>query len=83
MADLIDRDKVLAETWREPRYTDPLNVLTEIRERIRNLPSVDSVQVVRCRYCKHNPNDTWFECPIAHLPYDEDRWCWKGEQKDG
>lgn len=39
-------------------------------------------EVVRCRDCKHNPNDTWFECPIANLPYKEDRWCWKGERKD-
>ena len=45
--------------------------------------SRDMVEVVRCRDCKHNPNVTWFECPIANLPYKEDRWCWKGERKDG
>ena len=50
---------------------------------LKALPSVDAVEIVRCRDCKHNPNDTWFECPISHLPYEEDRWCWKGERKDG
>lgn len=43
---------------------------------------VDVVEVVRCKDCKFNPNDTWFDCPMAHLPYKEDRWCWKGERKD-
>ena len=48
-----------------------------------HLHTADAVEIVRCRDCKHNPNDTWFECPISHLPYNEDRWCWKGERKDG
>lgn len=82
MTDYIDRQAAIAETWQEPRYTDPLNVLTEIRDRLYALPPIDAVEIVRCRDCKHNPNDTWFECPISHLPYEEDRWCWKGERKD-
>lgn len=45
--------------------------------------SVDAVEVVRCRDCKHNPLETWFDCPLAHLKYDGERWCWKGERKDG
>lgn len=84
MADYIDRQAAIdviqgyfdgmleTDTW------SPCDVygLIEI------LPSADAVEVVRCRDCKHNPNDTWFECPLSHLPYNEDRWCWKGEQKD-
>ena len=50
---------------------------------IVSLPTVDAVEVVRCKDCKHNPLDTWFDCPISHLKYDGDRWCWKGERKDG
>lgn len=49
---------------------------------IERLPSADVVEVVRCKDCKYNPNDTWFDCPIANLPYKEDRWCWKGERRD-
>ena len=47
------------------------------------MPTVDAVEVVRCRDCKHNPLETWFDCPLSHLKYDGDRWCWKGERKDG
>ncbi len=50
---------------------------------LRGIPSADVVEVVRCKDCKFNPNDTWFDCPMVHLPYKEDRWCWKGERKDG
>ena len=39
MKDLISREKAIAELWREPRYTDPLNVLAEARDRIEELPS--------------------------------------------
>lgn len=49
---------------------------------ILNAPIVDAVEVVRCKDCKHNPLDTWFDCPIAHMKYEGDRWCWKGERKD-
>lgn len=45
MADLIERNKALLETWKEPTYTDPLNVLTEVRDRIEALPAVDAVPV--------------------------------------
>ena len=50
MDEYIKRDKALAETWKEPRYTDVMNVLTEIRDRIRSLPSED-VQPVRWIPC--------------------------------
>ena len=46
MDDYISRNKALAETWKNPTYTDPLNVLTEIRDRLRVLPAAD-VQPVR------------------------------------
>ncbi len=50
---------------------------------IEDASDVEVKEIVRCKDCKHNPLDTWFECPIAHLKYDENRWCWKGERKDG
>ena len=39
MSDLIDRKKAIDATWFEPTYTDPLNVLTEVRDRLEALPS--------------------------------------------
>lgn len=38
--DAISRQAVEKITWEEPSYTDALNVLTEVREKIRQLPSV-------------------------------------------
>lgn len=37
--DLVSRQAVIEELWKEPSYTDPLNVLTEARDRIEALPS--------------------------------------------
>ena len=42
MDDLISRQAVENITWEEPSYTDPLNVLTEVREKVRALPSVEN-----------------------------------------
>lgn len=40
--DCISRQAVEEITWEEPSYTDALNVLTEIRYKVRALPSVTS-----------------------------------------
>lgn len=39
MDDLISRQAAIDATWEEPTYTDPINVLTEVRDRIKQLPS--------------------------------------------
>ena len=50
---------------------------------IQGMETVDAIPVVRCIDCKHSPLKTWCECPMAHLGFDGDRWCWKGEREDG
>ena len=40
--DLISRQAVENITWEEPSYSDPLNVLTEVREKVRALPSAEN-----------------------------------------
>ena len=39
MSDLISRQALIDATWFEPSYTDPLNALTEVRDRLKALPS--------------------------------------------
>lgn len=39
MSELIRRKDAIKATWQEPSYTDPLNVLTEVRDRINALPT--------------------------------------------
>lgn len=41
MNDLISRQAAIRETWREPTYFDPLNVMTEMRDRLKALPSAE------------------------------------------
>ena len=50
---LIDADAVEKITWQDPSYTDPLNVLTEVRDKVRALPTIDAVPVIRCKDCEH------------------------------
>lgn len=38
-SDTISRQTAIDATWFEPSYTDPLNVLTEVRDRLKALPS--------------------------------------------
>lgn len=42
---LIDANAVEEITWQDPSYTDPLNVLTEVREKVRALPTIDAIPV--------------------------------------
>ena len=37
--DTISRQAAIDATWFEPSYTDPLNVLTEVRDKLKVLPS--------------------------------------------
>ena len=46
MSELIKREDAIKITWQEPQYYDPINALTEVREKIRALPTVDAVPVV-------------------------------------
>lgn len=79
---LIDADKL--DWWYKGR---------NIRRVIDDAPTVDAVQVVRCKDCKHlcvwNRKDIYAFCPktnIVFLPFDKDTrtfFCGLGERKDG
>ena len=43
--DLISRAAAIDATWFEPSYTDPLNVLTEVRDRLKVLPSAQPERI--------------------------------------
>ena len=57
MSDLIYRKDAIRETWKEPTYSDPLNVLTEMRDRLEALPSREP-EIVRCKDCKFSEH--WY-----------------------
>lgn len=52
-------------------------------EAVEKLPSAQP-EIIRCKECKHNPKETWLECPMSHLnekQRPETAWCWKGERR--
>ena len=47
--------------------------------RINNAKTVDSVEVVRCRDCKHRYEDSWCE----YVDDDDNFYCARGKRKEG
>ena len=74
MNDVISRQAAIDATWFEPSYTDPLNVLTEVRDRLKALPSAQP-EIIRCKDCKHRYLDGMiWNCPFG-LSGGEDFFC--------
>ena len=46
---------------------------------LREAPTVDAVEVVRCKDCKHRYSDSWCE----DVDDDDNFYCARGERKDG
>ena len=61
---------------------DVKKVTDEVVKGLKRLPSIDAVQVVRCKDCKHRyiKNDVW-TCPFG-LPSGPDGYCSYGERKE-
>ena len=86
MSDLIDRQAAIDETWKYPTYSDPLNVLTEVRDRIKALPSAQPDHT--CVTCGRTVNNGgWYEdgrtrCPIEeHYALPKDGYCHLWEKR--
>lgn len=84
--DTISRRAAIDATWFEPSYTDPLNVLTEVRDRLKALPSAQPDR--RCVNCGRTVNNGgWYEdgrtrCPIEeHYALPKDGYCHLWEKK--
>lgn len=74
---LIKKDKAIEETWKEPSYSDPLNVLTEIRDRLNALPTIE---IVRCRECKYHDGVRCFRWNSTIITGFDD-FCSNGERR--
>ena len=81
MRDLISRQAAIDVTWFEPSYTDPLNVLTEVRDRLKALPSAQRTgrwidKIYGCKECS--------ECGYIWLDFGCTNYCPKcGARMDG
>ena len=82
----IDANALLEKMKRTSRYFD---VLFDVEE----MPTVDAVEVVRCRECKHHyweqepcHGKTIHYCKLPHMRGVEvfkDFFCYYGERKEG
>ena len=87
MSDLIDRQAAIDATCFEPSYTDPLNVLTEVRDRLKALPSAQPERT--CVNCGRTANNGgWYadgrtRCPIEeHYALPKDGFCHLWEKRN-
>ena len=48
-------------------------------EDVESAPTVDAVEVVRCKDCKHRYSDSWCE----YVDDDDNFYCARGERKEG
>ena len=60
MEDLIRRSDAIKATWQAPTYADPINILTEVRDRIEAIPSAD------------RPQGEWIPCEERMPMYNVD-----------
>ena len=72
MNDLISRQAAIDATWFEPSYTDPLNVLTEVRDRLKALPSAQPERkkgkwILECD--AEGEGDNLYRCPECGCNY--------------
>lgn len=76
--------------WKTVDGIKSSTVLKQTISDIKNMPSADVVEVVRCKDCKHRRqvDDTWFYCEEIysnmsglHKRVDDDFYCKDGERK--
>ena len=70
--ELVDREKVENITWGEPSYTDALNVLTEVRDKIRELPAITEQEIVKPYLEKLEFSEGYELCLCVGLGYADE-----------
>ena len=58
---------------------NPLIHYYDGEEIIKNAPTVDAVEVVRCKDCKYRYSDSWCE----YVDDDDNFYCARGKRKEG
>ena len=76
---LIDANALISymdECSKESRFRVYYGYATSF---IDDAPTVDAVEVVRCKDCKHRYSDSWCE----YVDDDDNFYCARGERKEG
>lgn len=89
MSRLIDADEFMKRLTLDiskgfcGEFTDGSDVAytsREISKFVNDMPTIDAVEVVRCRDCEHYWDGTW--CVINEAYFEEDDFCSYGERKE-
>lgn len=90
MSDLIDRQAAITAicedgTWLESQGCTEIT-MCERKQRdadiLSELPSVDAVEVVRCKDCVYSEGFPWSACPmLGTVKLKDDDFCSRGERK--
>ena len=84
MARYIDADKLCERLTELARYQDPhkQSTILGVVDTIKNTPTADVVEVVRCKDCDV-PHNKWTGCPnLNGLIPPPDFYCAKGTPKE-
>lgn len=73
MSKLIELDAAIAETWKDTGYSDPLNVMTAIRDRLEALPTVDAIPVRMGRWV--DKSGVWYCSGCNKQSVDDYNFC--------
>lgn len=80
---LLDEiQRIYADHYQQSSYQFIHDFFRAILRRIRRCPTVDVVEVVRCKDCKHFNCDYCFHDKMEHSRCREDDFCSYGERKD-
>ena len=76
--ELIDRRKLVSDFW---NGVEDCSILSyeDTDDLIENAPTVDAVEVVRCKDCKNRPCNR--VCKIFKRQMGDDCYCFYGERK--
>ena len=69
-------EKLRMDSWRDKVQSEAYRKVDDI---LTNAPTVDAVEVVRCKDCKHRFKDSWCE----YVDDDDNFYCARGERKEG
>jgi len=58
----IRKEDAKSVTWEQPSYTDPLNILTEVRDRIESIKPADVAPVVHGKWILGGYDDMFWIC---------------------
>ena len=78
---LIDGDLLMKTVFNDVVLVDGevKGVGLILAETVDKAPTIDAVEVVRCRDCKHRYSDSWCE----YVDDDDNFYCARGERKEG